>query len=98
MTVAGNATLGKGQLLKTVAECAAGTAGDSLADTAAETAPITSLIDLQISVSDLLPHITLLYTFLFRIPHYYMLISKTCYKRMNSRLNPHNLTSLLPEY
>ncbi len=48
MTVAGIATLGEGQLLKIVAESAAlggGTAGDSLFDTAAGTAPITSLID-----------------------------------------------------
>ena len=41
-----------------------GTAGDSLADAAVGTAPITSLIDYQIFVSDLLPHITLLLTIL----------------------------------
>ena len=86
-----------GRLLKTVAESAAGTAGDTLADSAAGTAPITSLIDFQISVSDLLPHITLLLTFLSRFPHYYMLILKTFYERINSGFISHNLTRLLQE-
>ena len=66
VTVAGTATLGEGWLLKTVAESAAGTAGDTLAGSAAGTAPITSLSDFQISVSDLLPHIILLFKFLSR--------------------------------
>ena len=75
MTVAG---LLLGRLLKTqlktVAVSVAGTADDSAADSAAGTAPITNLIDFQISVSDLLPSITLLLTFLSKFPHYYMLI------------------------
>ena len=50
-------------LLKTVAVSVAGTAGDTAADGAAGTASIISLTNFQMSVSDLLPSITLLVTF-----------------------------------
>jgi len=50
-------------LLKTVAVSVAGTAGDTAADGAAGTASIISLMNFQMSVSDLLPSITLLVTF-----------------------------------
>ena len=60
MTVAGTAA-------GTVAVSVAGTAGDTAADSAAGTAPIAKLIDCQIYVSDLLPSITLLLTFLSKI-------------------------------
>ena len=45
----------------------AGTAGDTAADTAAGAASIITLMNFQMSVSDLLPCITLLVTFSMRM-------------------------------
>ena len=83
MTVAGTATLGEGRVLKSVAESAAlgeGLLVIPLLIVLLGQLPSPVLLTSQISVSDLLPHITLLLTLLSRFPHCYMVILKTFYK------------------